>query len=122
MRLGALTGDERHTEHAAAILRLLAEPATRHPMAFGHLLAALDLWNSGTTEVAVVGDRPDLVRLVAERYQPNTVLTWGEPYPSPLWDDRDAGPDGQGQAYVCRNFACQRPVGSPDELAEQLSS
>jgi len=122
LRLGALTGDERHTEHAAAILRLLAEPATRHPMAFGHLLAALDLWNSGTTEVAVVGDRPDLVRLVAERYQPNTVLTWGEPYPSPLWDDRDAGPDGQGQAYVCRNFACQRPVGSPDELAEQLSS
>jgi uncharacterized protein YyaL (SSP411 family) len=122
LRLAGLTGDEALTERAAAILRLLSEPATRHPMAFGHLLGALDLWNSGTTEVAVVGDRPDLVRAVAERYRPNTVLAWGEPYPSPLWDDRDAGSDGAGQAYVCRNFACQRPVTGVDELAAQLAT
>jgi uncharacterized protein YyaL (SSP411 family) len=60
--------------------------------------------------------------VVAERYRPNTVLTWGEPFASPLWDDRDAGPDGAGQAYVCRNFACQRPVGTANELAEQLAT
>ena len=70
----------------------------------------------------MVGDRPDLVRAVAERYRPNTVLTWGEPYASPLWDGRDAGPDGAGQAYVCRNFACQRPVASVDDLATQLDT
>ena len=121
LRLGGLTGDERYTERAAAILRLLAEPATRHPMAFGHLLAAVDLWNHGTTEVAVVGDRPDLVRAVAEAYRPNTVMAWGEAYPSPLWDDRDAGATGAGQAYVCRNFACQRPVTTVDELIAQLA-
>jgi uncharacterized protein YyaL (SSP411 family) len=122
LRLAGLTGDERYTERAAAILRLLAEPATRHPMAFGHLLAALDLWNTGTTEVAVVGDRTDLVRAVADRYRPNTVLAWGQPYPSPLWDDRDAGPDGTGQAYVCRNFACQRPVTTVEALTAELGA
>ena len=37
----------------------------RHPLAFAHLLAALDLRRAGTTEVAVVGDRPDLVGAVA---------------------------------------------------------
>ncbi len=67
-----------------------------------------------------MGARPDLVAVVAERYLPNAVLGWGEPYPSPLWDDRHAGPDGAGQAYVCRHFACRAPVATPDELAAQL--
>jgi uncharacterized protein YyaL (SSP411 family) len=120
LRLGGLSGDQRYTDRAEAILRLLAEPATRHPTAFAHLLAAVDLWNEGTTEIAIVGDRPDLVRVVADAYRPNTVMAWGEAYPSPLWDDRDIGPSGHGQAYVCRNFACQRPVGSVVELAAQL--
>ena len=121
LRLAGLTGDARYTEHATAILRLLAEPATQHPTAFGHLLAAVDLWNTGTTEIAVVGDRPELVRHVAESYRPNVVVAWGEPYPSPLWDERDAGPTEAGQAYVCRNFTCQRPVTTVDDLESQLS-
>ena len=89
-------------------------------MAFGHLLAALDLWNSGTTEIAVVGDRPDLVRAVAERYRPNTVLAWGEPYPSPLWDDRDAGPDGGGRPTSAATSPASARSPTPDDLAAQL--
>jgi uncharacterized protein YyaL (SSP411 family) len=121
LRLAGLTGDERYTDHAAAILRLLAAPAAQHPTSFGHLLAALDLWHSGTTEVAVVGDRPDLVEVVLGAYRPNTVVAWGDPYPSPLWDGRDAGPDDRGQAYVCRDFACRQPVATPTDLISQLS-
>jgi uncharacterized protein len=121
LRLSALSGEARYTDRAEAILLLLGPAAVRHPTALGHLLAALDLWTSGTTEVAVVGDRPDLVRVVDERYLPNGVLAWGEPYPSPLWDDRTAGADGVGQAYVCRHFTCQAPVSSPVDLATQLA-
>ena len=122
IRLAALTGDTDLTERAQAILRLLGPAAARHPTALGHLLAALDLWNHGTTEVAVVGDRPDLRDTVTRRYLPNAVLAWGEPYPSPLWDDRTAGADGAGQAYVCRHFTCQAPVATPEALAAQLAS
>ncbi|MEI7592619.1 MAG: thioredoxin domain-containing protein [Actinomycetes bacterium] len=121
LRLGALTGNERFADHSAAILRLLAEPATTHPSAFGHLLAAVDLWNRGTIEIAIVGVRPDLLRIVADRFRPNTVLAWGEPYDSPLWNQRDNGPTNQGQAYVCRNFACERPSSTPVELMQQLA-
>jgi uncharacterized protein len=122
LRLGALTGEDVYVERAEAILRLLAAVAVRHPMGFGHLLAAIDLWHAGTTEIAVVGDRPDLVRETTGRYLPNAVLAWGEPYASPLWDDRDAGPGGAGQAYVCRHFTCQAPVGSAAALAAQLDA
>ncbi len=111
----------RYTERAdGRSCACWATPATRHPTALGHLLGALDLCDHGATEIAVVGDRPDLVRAVTGRYLPNAVLAWGEPYPSPLWESRDAGTDGTGQAYVCRDFACQAPVDTPAALAAQL--
>jgi uncharacterized protein YyaL (SSP411 family) len=87
----------------------------RHPSAFSHLLGAVDMLASGTTEVAVVGERPDLVQAVQSRYLPNAVLAWGEPYPSPLWEGRS-----EGLAYVCRGYACQAPVSTPEDLLAQL--
>jgi uncharacterized protein YyaL (SSP411 family) len=41
LRLGQLTGEEDYQRHAVSVLRLLHEIATRHPLAFGHLLQAL---------------------------------------------------------------------------------
>ncbi len=115
LRLGALTGEGRYREKAEAVLALLGPVAGAHPTAFGHLLTAVDLVHSGITEVAVVGDALDLVRVVQSRFLPNAVLAWGEPYPSPLWEGRQAG-----HAYVCRDYACQAPVTTPEELAAQL--
>ncbi len=114
-RLGALTGEVRYTEAAWSILDLFAGLATRAPTAFTHLLCAADLLGRGATEVAVVGDRPDLVAAAARRYRPKAVLAWGEPYPSPLWEGRQPG-----RAYVCRGYACQEPVDTVDALEAQL--
>jgi uncharacterized protein YyaL (SSP411 family) len=117
VRLGALTGDERYRDRAEAIIRLLADPLSRHPTAFAHLLGAVDMLYAPITEVAVVGDRPELVRAVQARYLPNAVLAWGEPYRSPLFEGR-----AEGFAYVCRNYACQRPTGDVEELLAQLAA
>jgi hypothetical protein len=38
----------------------------------------------------------------------------------PLLRDRVAD-DGKALAYVCERFACQLPVGKPEELAAQLT-
>ena len=116
LRLAALTGEARYEARATDIVRLLGDVATRHPVALGHLLGAVDLLVHGIDEVAVVGDAPDLVAAVATRYLPGAVLAWGEPYPSPLWEGR-----ADGLAYVCRDFACQAPVSTPEELAAQLA-
>ncbi|MCU1353898.1 MAG: hypothetical protein JWM05_3107 [Acidimicrobiales bacterium] len=114
-RLAALTGEDRYRERSDAILALLGGVAADHPTALGHLLAAVDLADPGPDEVAVVGDEPELVAAVHQRYLPNVVLAWGEPYPSPLWDGRSPG-----HAYVCRDFACQAPVTEPHALVAQL--
>jgi uncharacterized protein len=116
LRLGALTGEARYTDRAEAILRLLADPMSRQPSAFAHMLEAVDLSTAGTTEIVITGDRSDLVAAVQERYLPNAVLAWGERYDSPLFEDRT---DGLG--YVCRNYACKLPTGEVEELLTQLS-
>jgi uncharacterized protein YyaL (SSP411 family) len=115
LRLGALTGETRWTDAGEAILHWLAESMAHHPQAFTYALAGVDLVASGVDEIAVVGDRPDLVAAVQQRYLPNAVLAWGEEYASPLWEGRDPG-----KAYVCRNFACNAPVSDLEALIAQL--
>ena len=117
LRLGALVGEGYYTQRAEDILGLLAGMIGQHPTAFSRALCAVDMVAAGITEVAVVGDRPELVRAVQGGYLPNAVLAWGEPYPSPLFEDRR-----DGLAYVCRNYACQAPVSEPADLLAQLAS
>jgi uncharacterized protein YyaL (SSP411 family) len=79
-------------------------------------LGAVDMVANGTTEVAVVGDRPDLVRAVQSQWLPTAVLAWGTPYESPLWEQRS-----EGFAYVCQHYACQTPADTVDLLESQLT-
>jgi uncharacterized protein YyaL (SSP411 family) len=115
LRLSALTGDDGYRDRADAILRLCGPLAVEHPLAFGHLLYAVDLAARGIDEVVVAGDRPDLVEVVHHRFTPNAVLAWGERFGSPLWDGRD-----DGRAYICRHYACQLPATDPQVLLTQL--
>jgi uncharacterized protein YyaL (SSP411 family) len=115
LRLGALTGTERYAARAEDILRLLGPIATQHPLALTGLLAAVDLRTHGIDEIVVAGDRPDLVEVVQAAYLPAAVLAWGERVDSPLWEGRE-----DGNAYVCRNYACQLPAGDVETLSTQL--
>jgi uncharacterized protein YyaL (SSP411 family) len=115
LRLAALSGDQRHRDRADEVLRLVGRLAGEHPLAFGHLLYAVELVTLGMDEVVVTGDRTDLVEDVQRRFTPNAVLAWGERYDSPLWAGRD-----DGRAYVCRNYVCQLPATEPAELRRQL--
>ena len=119
LRLGALTGDIRYTGAAHAVLRLLHAHLAHHPTAVTAAVAAVDMVVTGITEVVVSGERPDLVGLVQARYLPNSVLAWGEPFASPLWEGRGSGTPAV--AYVCRDFVCSLPAADEAQLAEQLA-
>src|SRR4051812_13221528 len=123
LRLAALTGEHAYEERALGVLRLLHEVAPKHPTAFGHLLQALH-WVAGPVrEVALVGrDLAPLAAVVRSRPRTRLVLAGG-PGPDdrvPLLAGRSPIDGGAAAAYVCERFACQRPVGTPDELAALL--
>lgn len=115
-RLAALTGETRHVYLADQILRLFAGIIHGAPTAFGNLLAAVHLRHAGTTEIVIAGTRDDLVALVQRRWLPTAVLAWGEVYDSPLWRDRSGD-----RAFVCRQYTCEAPAGTAEELTASLN-
>ncbi|RLE21158.1 MAG: thioredoxin domain-containing protein [Actinobacteria bacterium] len=114
-RLAALTGEQRYSNQADRILQLVAGVLAKSPGMFSNALVATDLRRRGTTEVAIVGDRKDLVRLAHSIWRPDMVLAWGEPYESPLWTDRE-----DGFAYVCQEYTCEAPQDTLEGFAELL--
>jgi len=132
LHLHALTGEERYFTHAESILLLLREGMARQPLAFGHLLGALERFISRPQEVAIIGDLADartaaLLTQVRSRFLPHTALAGAASDQAaaeaaaliPLLADR-VQRGGLPTAYVCESFACQMPVTEPAALAQQL--
>ena len=126
-RLGALAGDDELVTAAGRIVASASAGLEAAPSAFAELLLAAELVADGPVEIAVVGDRPDLVRAARTRFVPGAVLAWHGPrigapgtstsFESPLLEDRE-----NGFAYLCRRGACLVPVGDGDALLEALDS
>ncbi|NBQ03921.1 MAG: hypothetical protein EBU22_01305, partial [Actinobacteria bacterium] len=115
-RLGTLTGNQKFTQYADSILRLFTRIVAASPSAFGNLLHCVYLKQKGGIEVVVTGDRPELVEAVKRLWLPNAVLAFGQPFDSPLWRDRRPG-----FAYVCRDYACNSPITTVQQLHEALA-
>jgi uncharacterized protein YyaL (SSP411 family) len=128
LRLAALLGDPSHRERAETVLALFTPRAEQAPTGYGELLRGLERLLAGPVEVAVVGppDAPAtqaLVAVYASRWRPGSVLAVAAPgtsYP-PLLEGRDLV-DGAPAGYVCRDFACERPVTDPAEFAVLLDA
>jgi uncharacterized protein YyaL (SSP411 family) len=105
------------------VLHLVGDLLRRSPMAFGHLLQALDFHLATVQEVALVGeDTSELERVVRAAFRPHQVVAGGDGTDAagiPLLEGR-APVDGRAAAYVCENFTCKRPVTEPDALEALL--
>ena len=120
LRLSLLSGEGKYERHGLGVLRLLFPLAARHPLAFGHLLRAVDFYVAPVREVAIVGPQPeDLVRTVRSDFRPRIVLAGGDDG-VPLLEGREPV-DGHAAAYVCQHFVCEAPVTTPQELAAALA-
>jgi uncharacterized protein YyaL (SSP411 family) len=96
-------------------------------------MAALSTYHAGMPQIAIVGKpgSPDMRALLdtaRRHYLPHAVML-------PISTARHASlarllpwaaalrmREGRATAYVCRDFACQNPTTSPDELAGQLKA
>jgi uncharacterized protein YyaL (SSP411 family) len=124
LRLHALTGEQRYRDAAARTLRILQKVAARFPSAFGHALQGIDFYLGPVDEIAVVGSGADeLLSELRSAYSPRSVLAISADASEdvPLLIAREPV-EGAAAAYVCRNFACERPVTSAEELADLLNT
>ena len=133
LRLFRLSGERRFETAALGVLRLLGAIAVEHPLAFAHLLRALDFHHASVREVAIVGAERDgaepLIRAVREGYRPHLVLA-GASRPSSPASTHGEVPllvgrgllDGRAAAYVCEHFACQAPVTDVESLRRLLDA
>jgi uncharacterized protein YyaL (SSP411 family) len=132
LRLEVYTGDTSLGERAEQVLRGMARVMAQYPRGFGHLLNALDFRLSTPKEIVIAGrpgasDTQALLDVVRQHYLPNRALavrdpTWPEARVQdlPLLAGRTQV-DRRATAYVCENYACQLPVTTADELAQQLA-
>ena len=127
LRLAELTGEGRLRDAAERAIGQVERRAVRYPRAFPAWLGALDFASSRVTQVAIVGD-PEapatraLVEVARRGFQPHRILALGDPESSTLdlLHGRFAV-DGRATAFVCRGFACRRPVTEPEQLAAELA-
>src|ERR687891_40770 len=128
-RLAHFTGDFEYERRAVGCMRLMRDFVVRSPLAFGHLLGAIDFYTSTAAEIVILGrpDAPDteaLLEPVRSQFMPNKVLIVSEDAAEaeriPLLKGRSRI-DGRATAFVCRNGTCDLPVDSPEGLRTQLA-
>ena len=115
----AITGEDRYRAAAEEAVRSASALATGSPRFAGWILAVAEALLAGPLEIAVVGEGEDAARLH------RAALAWPSPgavvvaapvgAPLPLFAYKELV-DGRPAAYVCRGFACERPVTDPADL------
>ncbi len=124
LKLAKLTGDERYERFAVTVLKLAASQFRRYPQGFGRILSVLEFYFSPVKEIVVLGDSDELKNEIWRGFLPNKVVVLAENGGEnaefiPLLKERSLI-DGKPTAYVCENFACQKPVTTIEDLREQL--
>ena len=129
LRLAAYTGDAAYDSAAREILRKLSDAMREYPQAFAESLNAADMLVRGIDEVALIGGldsaaAAEIIDSLRRLYRPNLVAAWApqdvdEHASIPLLSHRKTV-ERQVTVYVCRNFACQLPVTSAEEMASAL--
>ena len=131
LRLGRLVGRADWQEAARRALAAVAGASAAQPTAAPLLALAADLAASAPLEVVLAGEWEQTAPLrheLARHYLPEAVVIHLPRAAVPWWRQRhpavaamsEAAPPAR--AYVCRNFTCDLPVSTPQELARQLSA
>ncbi|HEU4364942.1 MAG TPA: thioredoxin domain-containing protein [Candidatus Krumholzibacteria bacterium] len=131
-RLSRMTGDMVWDARARAVGRAFAAQIAASPMAHAYALVAADFLIGPTMELVIVGtpsagDVRAMRRAVDGRFLPHLVTVFrpagGGPIEALAPYVRGQAPQGAlATAYLCRNFACERPVTDPAELARRLDA
>lgn len=120
-RLGILLDRNDWRERASAMLATMRESVERYPLSFERWAAAMMNEAYPLHEIAVVGDNAAEKALEIQKgFLPNKVIA-AAAIPNeemPLLAGKTGHPDAL--IYVCRDFACQRPVSDLSEFRQMV--
>ncbi len=129
LRLGRLTGDAAYEERAQRLFNAFGQAVASQPTAYTQMMNALDFALGPAQELVVAGDlREQVCRAMLSHIQrafmPRRVLLLRPNDPEAAarlarlapYTAEMAAMDGKATAYLCQNYACQRPVHDAAEL------
>jgi hypothetical protein len=133
LRLGRLLDRSEYFELAERTVRAYLEPMRRAPLGHLSLLSSVGWISHPIKEIAVIGNRDSadtqgLLRALHSRFLPHRVIAFRDPGLDkaeelgrmlPVLAGRDLVA-GRAAAYVCENYACQKPVTTPEGLIDLL--
>ena len=120
-RLGYLLDKRKFLQKANTLLDAVRPFVQANPQAHGSWLTLVGMQEVGMDEIAVIGEKASLwARQIHQPFYPNRVLmaSLDENAKYPLTTARPA--NGKTRIYLCRNYACQRPVESLKEFWDQI--
>jgi uncharacterized protein YyaL (SSP411 family) len=133
LRLAQMTDDKKLTDRAERTTKLYAGTLQRSPAAMPRMLVAIDFHLDKPKQIVLAGDPAAadtraMLEAIYKPFLPNRVIlpadqSAGQAFlATRLEFIRDIKPlGGKATAYVCENYACQRPTSDISELARQLT-
>jgi hypothetical protein len=130
LTLAHLVGGDDRIERVRRTFAAFSQRLSQFGHAAPFMLGAMAAWHTGLSQVVVAegdDDAGPLLDVLATTYQPFAVAVHRTRDVGPdAWRDRlpfvaAMGPlEGRSAAYVCRDFTCQRPVMTPEDLRALL--
>ncbi|NUM56655.1 MAG: thioredoxin domain-containing protein [Candidatus Hydrogenedentes bacterium] len=131
-RLAKLRDNKQYAEKAAQVLKANSANMESSPRAYMKMLCAVDFELNAPKEVAIAGaagsgETRALLAALHAQFVPNKVVALADTAKAdgeigkriPLLVDK-APVGGKSAAYVCKNYACQMPVTTPEDLVKAL--
>ena len=129
--LSHLTGDAAMADQVTKTFGTLGASASMRGRGVPMMLAALSTYHAGVPQIVIVGDpvagdTRALTEVVRHHYMPTAVVVpisdaQREALSRLLpWTSSMRQKEGRATVYVCRDFSCQTPTTSVDELDAQL--
>ena len=133
LTISHLTGDATMAEKVERTFGAFAGSMSGGGRGLPMMLSALSTHYIGIPQVMIVGgpersDASGLWSVVRRHYLPTAVVAFiDEPHRQVLsrllpWTEPLRARDGRATAYLCREFACELPATSADELEHQLAN
>jgi hypothetical protein len=132
LRIGRITADPEMEEKAMIIGAAFSKQVSRVPMGYAQLISALLFYHGPSYEVVISGktdteDTKAMLSALNSGYFPNKVVLF-RPAELEEAEINQIAPftrqqiviGGKATAYVCKNYACNRPTTDTDEMLEML--